>query len=477
MEKTVSLKQREFSPTDPRETRRKYESLVSKAPVGFLSLDENGVIHDINYMGANFLGAQPHDLIGQSFLEHVHRDDQQVILAHLEGAGVGPMKTESEIRLVGRKNFLQQVSLLSYWRYDSHQKRDLCEITLINITHRKNIELELKTTQLFLDSIVENIPDMIFVKEAQDLKFIRFNKAGEVLLGLSRHNLVGKSDYDFFPKREADYFTSRDRQVLQSHDVMDIPQEPIHTKSRGIRILHTKKVSIRDEKGEPRFLLGISEDITEKRQLEEDVIRATDNERRRIGEELHDNLGQKLLSAGMLLSLLKDNLVSKNGVKIGELERISGIIKEAMTVVRNLARGLYAAELDENDLESAIKELVHTVEISTRIQCSFHWKYPNSSLSGPVALTILRVTQEAINNAVKHSNANKIHVSVFRENNSVHLLVDDDGSGLPDNPEIARGMGLRIMKYRVLTAGGYFDVGKNEQGGTRVRCSFPVLTS
>lgn len=339
----------------------------------------------------------------------------------------------------------------------------------------QKIELELKTTQLFLDSIVENIPDMIFVKEAKDLKFIRFNKAGEKLLGIGRDALVGKNDYDLFPKSEADSFTSRDREVLSHHESVDIPQEPIHTKNNGIRILHTKKVTIRDEKGEPRFLLGISEDITEKRQLEADVIRATDNERHRIGEELHDNLGQKLLSAGMLLSLLKDNLVAKKNIDIGELDRITGIIKEAMTDVRNLARGLYAADLEGNDLETAIKELIHTVEISARIQCSLDWNYPNSAIPTSVALTMLRVTQEAINNAVKHSQANKIKVSVFDENKCLNLSVEDNGNGLPENHEPTKGMGLRIMKYRVLTAGGNFEIGKNGTGGTRVRCSLPAL--
>src|SRR3989338_9090687 len=80
----------------------------------------------------------------------------------------------------------------------------------------------------FLDSIIENIPHMIFIKDAKDLRFVRFNKAGEELLGYTRQELIGKNDYDFFPKEEADFFTSKDRTVLEGKKLVDISEEPIH---------------------------------------------------------------------------------------------------------------------------------------------------------------------------------------------------------------------------------------------------------
>ncbi|HUS68514.1 MAG TPA: ATP-binding protein [Kofleriaceae bacterium] len=118
--------------------------------------------------------------------------------------------------------------------------------------------------RVFLDAVVENIPAMIFVKDAERLSFVRFNRAGEQLLGLPRAELLGKNDHDFFPPDEAAFFQAKDRETLVGKRLVDIPEEEIQT-GNGTRWLHTRKVPILDEQGEPRYLLGISEDITDRR--------------------------------------------------------------------------------------------------------------------------------------------------------------------------------------------------------------------
>ncbi|HEV7230329.1 MAG TPA: PAS domain-containing protein, partial [Bacteroidia bacterium] len=127
----------------------------------------------------------------------------------------------------------------------------------------KQIEDELRKSNLFLTAVLENIPDMIFVKDAKDLRFVQFNKAGEQLLGFSKNDLQGKNDYDFFPKEQADFFIQKDRDVLNSKVMLDIAEEPIQTRHKGQRWLHTKKIPLLGEDGTPQFLLGISADITD----------------------------------------------------------------------------------------------------------------------------------------------------------------------------------------------------------------------
>ena len=139
-----------------------------------------------------------------------------------------------------------------------------------DITERKRIEKELKDANAFLDAIIENIPLMLFIKESESLRFVRFNRAGEDLLGWPRQSLIGKNDFDFWPQEQAEFFVEKDRETLKSGNVVDIPEEPIQTRHQGVRILHTKKVPILDPAGNPLYLLGISEDITERRRIEKE---------------------------------------------------------------------------------------------------------------------------------------------------------------------------------------------------------------
>ena len=127
---------------------------------------------------------------------------------------------------------------------------------------------KLRQEVAFLNSIIENIPNMIFLKDAKELRFVRFNKAGQKLLGYSQKDLLGKNDYDFFPREEADFFIQKDREVLKGRRVLDISEEPIQTRKNGLRTLHTKKSALFDLQGKPTYLLGISEDITEKKEVE-----------------------------------------------------------------------------------------------------------------------------------------------------------------------------------------------------------------
>lgn len=165
--------------------------------------------------------------------------------------------------------------------------KEIIVCVMDEITKLKRAEQELREKNNFIDSIIENIPNMIFVKDAQELRFVRFNQAGEDLLGLPRDQMLGKNDYDLFPEKEADFFTYKDRAVLKSGELMDISEEEIHTKFRGIRTLHTKKITINDEYGTPKYLLGISEDITEQKKGQ-DILKKNEEYYRSLVENSHD---------------------------------------------------------------------------------------------------------------------------------------------------------------------------------------------
>jgi PAS domain S-box-containing protein len=149
---------------------------------------------------------------------------------------------------------------------------------------RRSAENDLLESNRFLDSLIENLPVMVFIKDARTLRYVRQNRAALDLLGLSRADVIGKNDHDFLPAEQADFILAKDREVLDAGRLVDIPEQRIDSLHLGTRILHTMKMPILDERGEPQFLLGISVDITAHKLAEQAI--------RELNAELRDKAAQ-----------------------------------------------------------------------------------------------------------------------------------------------------------------------------------------
>jgi PAS domain S-box-containing protein len=220
--------------------------------------------------------------------------------------------------------------------------------------HRRNAE-EIHNANRLLDSIVENIPNMIFLKRADDLRFVLFNKAGERLLGYRRQDLLGKNDYDFFPKDQADFFVAKDRAVLQSPAILDIPEETITTAQGQQRILHTKKLALRDVGGKAEYLLGISEDITEAKHNAEELERHRHHLEQLVAERTAE------LSAAVAAA------AAANVAKSAFLANMSHEIRTPLNAITGMAHlirrsGLSAQQADQlSKLEAATAHLLNII--------------------------------------------------------------------------------------------------------------------
>ena len=224
-----------------------------------------------------------------------------------------------------------------------------------DVTARLRAEEEVRDTNRLLDSIVENIPNMIFLKRASDLRFVLFNKAGETLLGIPRQDLLGRNDYDFFPPEQAEFFTTQDREVLAARAVTDITEEPIDTRHQGRRILHTKKLALRNSRGNPEFLLGISEDITDsKRTLEE-----LERHRHHLEHLVEERTAE--------LSMAKEAAEEASVAKSAFLANMSHEIRTPLNAITGMAHfirrgGLNAKQTEQMDtLEGAGTHLLNII--------------------------------------------------------------------------------------------------------------------
>ena len=140
-----------------------------------------------------------------------------------------------------------------------------------DITERRQAELERDRARTFLDTVIENVPVTLVVKDARDHRFVLVNRAAEQLWGLPRAEIIGKNDHDLFPKEAADQIEAYDDMVLQSGDQLFVDEHPLHTPGNGTRLVTSKRLAILGPSGEPEYLLGVIEDITERRQAEERI--------------------------------------------------------------------------------------------------------------------------------------------------------------------------------------------------------------
>ncbi len=217
-----------------------------------------GNFRHLNPAWTRTLGYSIDELKSKLFYEFIHPDDREKTREAMERLAREGEGRDFENRYVAKDGSIRTF----LWNAAIFPDENLVYATARDITDRKVADAEIHRANVFLDQIIENIPDMIFIKDAKDLRFVRFNRAGERLLGIGRDKMIGKSDHDFFPPDEADFFIRKDRQVLEEGRMVEIAEEVIHT-SAGVKILHTKKIPILNDKKEPLYLLGISEDITD----------------------------------------------------------------------------------------------------------------------------------------------------------------------------------------------------------------------
>lgn len=160
-------------------------------------------------------------------------------------------------------------------RYDGH---NAALVAIIDVSERKRADDELRRTRSFLDAVIENVPTPIFVKDASDFRYILINRAAEKFYGISRAEMVGKTAADIFPQAMAETVTSFDRQLVKSNHELFLDEHPLCTPSNGTRLAKSKRIAIPGTDGQPRYVLGVIEDVTERKRDEARITRLTHND-------------------------------------------------------------------------------------------------------------------------------------------------------------------------------------------------------
>jgi PAS domain S-box-containing protein len=226
--------------------------------------------------------------------------------------------------------------------------------------------------------------------------------------------------------------------------------------------------------GDRRLFTGIVRDLTERKRLERELLEISDREQRRIGQDLHDGLGQVLAGVGFMVSALQQRLSSRGADETDDAKQISELVTQAIAHARGMAHGLHPVRNVEAGLMMAIEGLCRHVEQVYRVHCAFRCDEPVLMDDSVTATHVYRIAQEAMNNALRHGKAKQLTVALTRGEGEATLVVADDGIGFTDGPTIRKGMGLQIMRYRAAVIGAVLSLRPGSSGGTVVTCRFPI---
>jgi signal transduction histidine kinase len=219
--------------------------------------------------------------------------------------------------------------------------------------------------------------------------------------------------------------------------------------------------------------LALTREMAERQRLEEEILRVSEREQRRIGHDLHDSLCQHLTGTALAGQVLGERLAAKSLPEAADAGKVVALVEEGITLARNLARGLYPVEMEAEGLMAAFQELADNMAKGARVCCVFGCAAPVLMHDDAAATHLYRIAQEAVRNAIQHGKPKRIGITLAEQNGLVTLTVEDDGVGVPETVRESGGLGIRIMAHRAAMIGGSFTIEPAPTGGTIVTCSIP----
>jgi signal transduction histidine kinase len=212
--------------------------------------------------------------------------------------------------------------------------------------------------------------------------------------------------------------------------------------------------------------VALEREIAERQRLDQEIARVADRERRRLGQDLHDNLGQHLTGTALAAQVLKEKLAARSAPEVPEAEKLVRYVEEGIDLTRSLARGFFSPELDAEGLMVALQHLAENVSERFRINCVLDGDESIRIHDRTIANQLYRIVQEAVTNSVKHGAARQVDIRLAKDGPDLCLTIIDDGIGFPDTPPKSEGLGLRLMQHGAALTGATFDVRRNGKHGT-----------
>ncbi|MFO8015215.1 MAG: PAS domain-containing protein [Phycisphaerae bacterium] len=342
------------------------------------------------------------------------------------------------------------------------------------VRRRKEAQADLRETSELLQRLFDTT-HLLAAYMDTNLTFVRVNRAYAQAAGRHPDAFVGRRYEDLDTHAEhGEIF----RRVLRTGRPHHVPEKPLvlaGRPERGTTYWDWTVQPVVEDDGTVSGLLLTLVDVTEEKRLRDEVIGAGEAERQRVGQDLHDSLGQDLTGLAYVAEMLAKRLTEDGSSLADRAETVGRLARKAAREVRTVARGLCPVDLSDAGFVEALQDLVDTTREVYGLACTLECPAPVPVRDITVATDLYRIVQEAIHNAVRHAEPRRLWVRVVPDEGALTLTIEDDGKGLPEGADGGDGLGLRVMQYRCHRIGGRLEVSGRPEGGTRVRCVLPAL--
>lgn len=349
--------------------------------------------------------------------------------------------------------------------------------SLLSSTMRRNAyETALKISESRSRAILDTTVDGIITIDRAG-RIESYNKAAEELFGYSYSEVAGKNINMLMPEpyhSEHDGYLKRHNETGERHIIGKGREVKGLRKNGEIFPLYLAVSEVQLDN--TTMYTGIVRDISEERRLELEIMRISDYERRSIGQDLHDGLGQMLTGIGLMSQNLAKKLEDVHRDASEQAKEITGLIREADQYARGLSRGLVPVQFDEMGLPNSIRRLVKNAERIFGIRCHYREHNPPVFEDSVTVEHLYRITQEAISNAVKHGKADTVRITLVGSKDHMRLRIVDNGIGLEPGWDEAEGIGMKIMNYRARLIGANMEISNNFKRGVVVTCTLSGAT-